>query len=175
MRPRRGVFFVPVRWIGTVIRITEGIGYYHGFKKHPEAPWRGEKENRMPTSTARVPKRNKRELEKYRRLLEQKKAELSTELAKARSAEEETNEEATQDIADKAVSSYTREFLYSLTDGERTVLRRIDEALARIDEGTYGSCMNCGASLSEKRLNAVPWAPHCVDCQELAEKGLLGG
>ncbi|HEV8230808.1 MAG TPA: hypothetical protein VGQ75_00550, partial [Thermoanaerobaculia bacterium] len=91
----------------------------------------------MATSTARVPKRNKRELEKYRRLLEQKKAELSAELAKARDAEEESNEESTQDIADKAVSSYTREFLYSLTDSERTALRQIDEAIARIDDGTY--------------------------------------
>jgi DnaK suppressor protein len=129
----------------------------------------------MPTSTARVPKRGKREVEKYRRLLEQKKAELSDELAKARNAEEETTEESTQDIADKAVSSYTREFLYSLTDGERTVLLRIDEALNRIDDGTYGFCLNCGVQMSDKRLAAVPWAPHCVDCQELAEKGLLEG
>ena len=129
----------------------------------------------MPTSTARVPKRGKRELEKYRRLLEEKKAELSAELAKARNAEEETTEESTQDIADKAVSSYTREFLYSLTDGERTVLLRIDEALNRIDDGTYGYCLNCGTQMSDKRLAAVPWAPHCVDCQELAEKGLLEG
>lgn len=129
----------------------------------------------MPTSTARVPKRGKRELEKYRRLLEQKKVELSDELAKARDAEEETTEESTQDIADKAVSSYTREFLYSLTDGERTVLLRIDEALNRIDDGTYGFCLNCGTQMSDRRLAAVPWAPHCVDCQELAEKGLLEG
>lgn len=129
----------------------------------------------MPTSPARAPKRNKREIEKYRRLLEQKKSELSTELAKARSAEEETNEESTQDIADKAVSSYTREFLYSLTDGERTVLLQIDEALGRIEEGTYGYCGNCGTQLSDKRLTAVPWTPYCVDCQELSEKGLLEG
>ncbi|HEX9303178.1 MAG TPA: TraR/DksA family transcriptional regulator [Thermoanaerobaculia bacterium] len=129
----------------------------------------------MPTSTVRIPKRGKRELEKYRRLLEEKKTELSAELAKARNAEEETTEESTQDIADKAVSSYTREFLYSLTDGERTVLLRIDEALNRIDDGTYGFCLNCGIQMSDKRLAAVPWAPHCVDCQELAEKGLLEG
>lgn len=129
----------------------------------------------MPSSTARAPKRNKRELEKYRRVLEQKKTVLSEELAKARSAEEETNEESTQDIADKAVSSYTREFLYSLTDGERTVLLQIDAALNRIDDGTYGFCLNCGMAISEKRLAAVPWTPHCVDCQELAEKGLLEG
>ena len=129
----------------------------------------------MPSSTVRAPKRNKRELEKYRRVLEVKKVELSDELAKARSAEVETTEESTQDIADKAVSSYTREFLYSLTDGERTVLLQIDEALNRVDDGTYGSCVNCGAPISEKRLVAVPWTPHCVDCQELAEKGLLEG
>jgi DnaK suppressor protein len=129
----------------------------------------------MASSTVRAPKRNKRELEKYRRVLEQKKTVLSDELAKARSAEEETNEESTQDIADKAVSSYTREFLYSLTDGERTVLLQIDDALGRIDDGTYGLCLNCGTTLGEKRLTAVPWTPYCVDCQELAEKGLLEG
>ena len=129
----------------------------------------------MPTSTARAPKRNKRELDKYRRLLEQKKSELSEELAKARTAEEETTEESTQDIADKAVSSYTREFLYSLTDGERTVVLQIDEALNRIDDGSYGFCLNCSAVMSEKRLIAVPWSPYCVGCQEMAEKGLLEG
>ena len=129
----------------------------------------------MPSSTARTPRKTKRELEKYRRVLEQKKVELSDELAKARNAEEETNEESTQDIADKAVSSYTREFLYSLTDAERTVLLQIDEALNRIDDGAYGFCANCGSPISEKRIAAVPWTPHCVDCQELAEKGLLEG
>lgn len=127
----------------------------------------------MPTSTARVTKMTKKETEKYRRLLEEKKNSLSNDLAKTRDAEEETTEESTQDIADKAVSSYTREFLYSLSDTDRNTLVRIDQALDRIDEGTFGFCQNCGVSMSEKRLNAVPWAPHCVDCQELAEKGLL--
>ena len=127
----------------------------------------------MPTSTARVPKMAKKEVEKYRRLLEQKKNGLSNELAKTRDAEEETTEESTQDIADKAVSSYTREFLYSLSDSDRGTLAKIDQALERIDEGNYGFCQNCAQPMSEKRLNAVPWASHCVDCQELAEKGLL--
>ena len=129
----------------------------------------------MPSTAAKPVKMSKKELEKYRRLLEDKKASLSAEIAKTRSAEEETTEESTQDIADKAVSSYTREFLYSLTDGERTVVLQIDEALGRIDDGTYGYCVNCGAVIGEKRLVAVPWTPHCVDCQELAEKGLLEG
>ena len=127
----------------------------------------------MPTSTARAARLPKKEIERYRRLLEAKKSALSAELAKTRTAEEETTEELTQDIADKAVSSYTREFLYSLTDVERNTLILIDQALTRIEEGTFGSCQNCGVPMSEKRLDAVPWAPHCIECQELAEKGLL--
>jgi DnaK suppressor protein len=127
----------------------------------------------MPSTAAKPAKVSKKELERYRRLLDEKKSSLSQEIAKTRSAEEETTEESTQDIADKAVSSYTREFLYSLTDGERGTLLQIDEALERIDEGSYGFCTNCGQPMAEKRLTAVPWAPYCVDCQELAEKGML--
>ncbi len=122
------------------------------------------------TKPARMPKK---EMEKFRRLLDEKKATLSAEIAKTRSAEEETTEESTQDIADKAVSSYTREFLYSLTDGERSTLLQIDDALGRIDDGTYGLCLNCGRLMADKRLTAVAWASYCLDCQELAEKGLL--
>lgn len=127
----------------------------------------------MPSTATKAARMTKKDMEKYRRLLDEKKASLSAELAKTRSAEEETTEESTQDIADKAVSSYTREFLYSLTDGERSTLLRIDDALARIEEGTYGFCANCGQPMTEKRLTAVPWAPYCLDCQELSEKGML--
>jgi len=127
----------------------------------------------MASTATKAARLTKKETEKYRRLLEDKKASLSAEIAKTRSAEEETTEESTQDIADKAVSSYTREFLYSLTDGERNTLLHIDDAIGRIDEGTYGLCINCGQLMTEKRLNAVPWAPYCLDCQELSEKGML--
>lgn len=127
----------------------------------------------MASTAAKVARLTKKEMEKYRRLLEEKKTALSAEIAKTRSAEEETTEEATQDIADKAVSSYTREFLYTLTDGERSTLLLIDDALGRIDDGSYGFCINCNQGMSEKRLTAVPWAPYCIDCQELSEKGML--
>jgi DnaK suppressor protein len=127
----------------------------------------------MPSSTARAARMPKKELEKYRRLLQEKKSGLMAELAKTKTAEEETTEESTQDIADKAVSSYTREFLYSLNDSERNTIQQIDQALFRIEDGTYGFCLNCGSPMTEKRLTAIPWSRHCVDCQELAEKGLL--
>lgn len=127
----------------------------------------------MPSTAAKAVRMSKKDMEKYRRLLEEKKTSLSSDLAKTRSAEEETTEESTQDIADKAVSSYTREFLYSLTDGERSTLLQIDDAINRIDDVTYGMCINCGQTIAEKRLTAVPWTPYCVDCQELSEKGML--
>ncbi len=127
----------------------------------------------MPSTTTRAAKMPKKELEKYRRLLQEKKNTLLAELAKTKNAEEETTEESTQDIADKAVSSYTREFLYSLNDSERNTILQIEQALSRIEDGTYGTCLNCGNPMSEKRLTAIPWSRHCVDCQELAEKGLL--
>ena len=127
----------------------------------------------MPTTTARAAKMPKKELEKYRRLLQEKKTALLAELAKTRHAEQETTEESTQDVADKAVSSYTREFLYSLNDAERSTVQQIDQALARIEDGTFGLCLNCGTPMNEKRLSAIPWSRHCVECQELAEKGLL--
>jgi len=127
----------------------------------------------MPSTATKAARMTKKEMEKYRRLLDEKKAALSAELAKTRSAEEETTEESTQDIADKAVSSYTREFLYSLTDGERSTLLQIDDALGRIEDASYGLCLSCSSLMTEKRLNAVPWAPYCLDCQELSEKGML--
>ena len=127
----------------------------------------------MPTTAPRAAKMPKRELEKYRKLLQEKKTSLLAELAKTRHAEEETTEESTQDIADKAVSSYTREFLYSLNDAERSTVQQIDQALGRIEDGTYGLCLNCGTPMNEKRLSAIHWSRHCVECQELAEKGLL--
>ena len=123
----------------------------------------------MPSTATKAVRMTKKEMEKYRRLLDDKKASLSAELAKTRSAEEETTEESTQDIADRAVSSYTREFLYSLTDGERSTLLLIDEALGRIDDGSYGKCEECGQDIGIERLKARPVTTLCIDCKSLQE------
>jgi DnaK suppressor protein len=78
-----------------------------------------------------------------------------------------------QDLADKAYSAYSKELNFSLSDGERTLLMQIEEAFTRMKDGAYGTCTNCGATIGEKRLTAVPWTPFCIDCQELQEKGML--
>ena len=85
----------------------------------------------------------------------------------------EADTEATQDPADKASNSYTKELLFSQSTNDRLILTQIEEALERIDDEEYGVCTNCGNEISPKRLGALPWVRYCINCQELAEKGLL--
>ena len=78
-----------------------------------------------------------------------------------------------QDVADMAVESYTKEFMFGKSSGDRHVLLLIREALDRISDKSYGTCVNCDNPIQPKRLEAVPWTRHCLQCQALLEKGLL--
>ncbi|HEV8629396.1 MAG TPA: TraR/DksA family transcriptional regulator [Thermoanaerobaculia bacterium] len=88
-------------------------------------------------------------------------------------AGQEASDEGSDDIVDRANNAYSRELLFSLSDGERHTLLRIEEALQRIEQGVYGVCTNCSNEIRPGRLKAMPWARYCIDCQELAEKGML--
>ena len=88
-------------------------------------------------------------------------------------AGQESADDGTDDIVDRANAAYNRELMFSLSDGERQLLLQIGDALRRMDQGSYGRCSNCGNTIAVQRLEAVPWARFCIDCQELAEKGLL--
>jgi len=113
---------------------------------------------------------NKPEREKYKKRLLEKKEEIIAKLSEFYSESKEIESGIAQDIADKAESSYTKEFLLSLSDAERKRLFLIDEALKRIEKSEYGICQMCQKNISKKRLDAVPWAPHCIECQEKAEE-----
>jgi len=78
-----------------------------------------------------------------------------------------------QDMADMAVESYTKEFMFGKSSGDRAILQLIEEALVRIEDKSFGNCVNCENPIQPKRLEAVPWARHCIECQGLLEKGLL--
>jgi DnaK suppressor protein len=78
-----------------------------------------------------------------------------------------------QDIVDRASSSYQKEFLFHHSNSVRGMLQNVENALSRINEGSYGECANCGNEIETKRLEAVPWARHCLECQELLERGQL--
>jgi DnaK suppressor protein len=109
----------------------------------------------------------------YKKLLLIKKQGLAEAYNKNKNYGRTTDDEGTQDLADKASNAYTKEFLYSLSNTDREVLQKVDDALVRITRGSFGVCVECGDSLNKKRLEAVPWASHCLSCQEKVECGLL--
>ena len=115
----------------------------------------------------------KKQMDVYKKRLLDKKREVTDAYNKNKNYGRLTEDEGTQDLADKASSAYTKEFLYSLSNTDREALQQVDEALQRIRKGTYGVCVECGEDLNKKRLEAVPWAGHCLSCQGKVEKGLL--
>ena len=106
--------------------------------------------------------------------LQKKQHELLDSYERDKEAGNAQPDDGIQDLADKAASAYSKELNFSLSDSERNLLMLIEDALTRIKEGNYAVCTNCGNTIGDKRLQAVPWTPYCIDCQELQEKGLLG-
>jgi DnaK suppressor protein len=116
---------------------------------------------------------NKKKVEYYRKKLLDKRQSLVSALDRHVHYGREADQDVAQDPADKASNAYLKELLFSQSSSDKFVLTLIDEALARIEEGTYGLCVACGKEIQPKRLEAVPWARHCVTCQDLQERGLL--
>ena len=116
---------------------------------------------------------DKRRVKTFRDKLLNRRESLVGQVQQAELYSRERDAEATQDPADMAANAYTKELLVSMSDNDRQLLNLIDEALERIKDGDYGKCVRCGEALPEKRLDAVPWARHCVRCQDLHERGLL--
>ncbi len=91
------------------------------------------------------------------------------------SLEDETGElvsgSADQHLADTATETVEREIGNTLEEHDERLLVTIDGALKRIDDGTYGKCVNCGAPIPEERLEAMPWATLCIDCKRKEERG----
>jgi len=74
------------------------------------------------------------------------------------------------DDMDQAESAYEQEMSYIFIGRESDEIKAINEALAKINKGTYGICDNCGEMIGMKRLEAMPFVKYCVDCQEDIEK-----
>ena len=116
---------------------------------------------------------DQKKLKLFRDKLVEKKMQILEAYNKNKTYGKEADAEGAQDIADKATSSYAKEFLFSLSNSERDMLQLVDEALNRIGDRRFGVCVVCEDEMDKKRLEAVPWARHCLDCQELQDKGLL--
>jgi DnaK suppressor protein len=86
------------------------------------------------------------------------------------SIEDETEDETQNTLAETATATLDREIDYTLEENSEHVLRDIEAALARIEDGTYGICVNCQQPIAEERLSAIPWAMYCIDCKRLQER-----
>src|SRR5271166_455033 len=121
----------------------------------------------------RVSTMEKKKLEVFKKRLEDRQRELRYAMNRTAQDGRDADLESAQDIADRAANSYNKEFLFSQSNNERQLLQMVDSALNRIREGTFGECISCGQDINAKRLEAVPWTRHCIECQEKLEKGLL--
>jgi DnaK suppressor protein len=116
----------------------------------------------------------KKQLERYKKKLLAAKQEVMNRVQRTETyGREVDSKDEAMDLADKASSSYTKEFLFSLSNSDRKLLQMIDEALDRVEDGTYGECLHTGEPIGAKRLDAVPWARLCIKAQELEEQGRL--
>ena len=116
---------------------------------------------------------DKKKLEAFKKRLETRQLELRRTVVRTQADGRTADEDTAQDIADRAASSYNKEFLFSQSNNERQLLMMVDGALARIREGSFGECISCGKEINAKRLEAVPWTRHCIECQEKLEQGML--
>jgi DnaK suppressor protein len=116
---------------------------------------------------------DKKRQETYKKKLQVKREDLVRNIARVEEEGRAADVDTTVDLADKAANSYTKEFLFGQTSAERAFLQLIDESLKRIKAGDYGLCANCEEEINQKRLDAVPWAKYCINCQEKQERGQL--
>ena len=116
---------------------------------------------------------DKKKLDYFKKKLETRQQELRRTVTRTEQDGRSADEDSTQDIADKAASSYNKEFLFHQSNNERQLLQMVEGALSRIREGNFGECISCGQEINPKRLEAVPWTRHCIECQEKLEQGIL--
>ncbi|HAG50787.1 MAG: RNA polymerase-binding protein DksA [Deltaproteobacteria bacterium GWC2_42_51] len=111
----------------------------------------------------------KERLEFFKNLLNSKLEELVAGAGKAVTTMSSSREESFPDPTDRASHETDRNFLLRVKDRERKLIAKIQEALKRIDNGTYGICEICGEDISEKRLEARPVTTSCIKCKEEEE------
>jgi DnaK suppressor protein len=106
------------------------------------------------------------EIEKFRKILAAKQAELAPQLRKR----DGIAIEKTPDALDEVQLATQRELVTQNLERESKVLREVRAALSRIEHGDYGVCLNCEEEIGLKRLKALPWTPLCIGCQEQEDR-----
>jgi len=113
----------------------------------------------------------KTDLNKFKKVLETKRDELE-QVVRNRDA---ITIEKSADALDEVQHASERELAIRNLDRDSNLLRNVRSALRRINDGSFGVCLHCEEEISPKRLNAVPWAAFCIQCQEQADRNRVEG
>ena len=113
---------------------------------------------------------NKKDLKRFKTMLEESKRQLLASAKKTLTEEASFDTDDLPDEIDQASSEYTQSMIFRLRDREKFLLSKIEKALARVDNGTFGICEKCEEEISAKRLEARPVTTLCIRCKEEQEQ-----
>ena len=112
----------------------------------------------------------KERLAQFRKRLIEKQRQLTEGVGRTALYGKDQEDDSIKDLGDQATTAYTREFLFELGNGDRRLLKEVEIALRKLDEGAFGECERCGETIAEKRLDALPFARYCIACQRVVEQ-----
>ncbi|HZE37058.1 MAG TPA: TraR/DksA family transcriptional regulator [Candidatus Eisenbacteria bacterium] len=112
----------------------------------------------------------KERLAQFKKKLEEKHRQLVEGVGKTVLYAKGPEDDSTKDLGDQAATSYNREFLFELSNSDRRLLKEVGSALQKLEEGNFGDCERCGEAIAEKRLEALPFARYCIECQRAIEE-----
>jgi len=121
----------------------------------------------MKSSTQRV---TKTDVERFRQKLESQREEARQFLRQAEEEQKGLEAARPAELGDFCVVTATREYLFERASQQRHRLNRIERALQKIQAGTFGECVSCGAGIQHKRLTGMPWTEYCLGCQNERER-----
>jgi DnaK suppressor protein len=112
---------------------------------------------------------DRKSIERLKKALQARHRELRKSLAQTQRSSLTAQHDYGKDEGDRANASLAREIDIGQKSRDRALLSAVDAALKRINEGTFGRCLNCEQAINAKRLEAIPWVRYCITCQELID------
>lgn len=106
----------------------------------------------------------------FRKRLLEKQHQLLEEVGRTALYGKDQEDDSIKDLGDQANTAYTREFFFELGNGDRRLLREVVQALQKIEDGSFGTCERCSEPIADKRLDALPFARYCINCQRVVEE-----
>src|SRR5215468_11952433 len=106
----------------------------------------------------------------FKKRLVEKQRQLTEEVGRTALYGKDAEDDSIKDLGVQSNTAYTREFFFELGNGDRRLLRDVVSALQKIDDGSFGACERCGEPIADRRLDALPFARYCIDCQRVVEQ-----